>query len=60
MPSTKPLARRRPDDSSFRGRSLAGLLYLLREMEAENEIPTLPIYLDSPMALKALKPVKII
>ena len=36
------------------GRSQS-LLYLLREMEAESEIPTLPIYLDSPMALKALE-----
>lgn len=36
------------------GRSQS-LLYLLREMETENEIPTLPIFLDSPMALKALE-----
>ena len=36
------------------GRSQS-LLYLLREMEAESEIPTLPNYLDSPMALKALE-----
>lgn len=35
------------------GRSQS-LLYLLREMEEANEIPVLPIYLDSPMALKAL------
>lgn len=36
------------------GRSQS-LLYLLREMEEAGEIPTLPIFLDSPMALKALE-----
>jgi len=36
------------------GRSQS-LLYLLREMEETGEIPVLPIYLDSPMALKALE-----
>lgn len=36
------------------GRSQS-LLFLLREMEEQKEIPTLPVYLDSPMALKALE-----
>ena len=29
------------------------LLYILRELEEQNEIPTLPVYVDSPMAIDA-------
>ncbi len=36
------------------GRSQS-LLYLIRELEEEGAIPSVPIYLDSPMALKALE-----
>lgn len=36
------------------GRSQS-LLYLLRELEDDGSIPSVPIYLDSPMALKALQ-----
>ncbi len=31
------------------------LLYTLRELESEGRIPTLPVYVDSPMAIKATK-----
>jgi metallo-beta-lactamase family protein len=31
------------------------LLYTLRELEEEKEIPSLPVYLDSPMAINATK-----
>jgi metallo-beta-lactamase family protein len=30
------------------------LLYIIRELEVENEIPVLPVYLDSPMAVDAV------
>jgi metallo-beta-lactamase family protein len=30
------------------------LLYILRELELENQIPVLPVYLDSPMAVNAV------
>jgi metallo-beta-lactamase family protein len=30
------------------------LLYIIRELEFENEIPVLPVYLDSPMAVDAV------
>jgi metallo-beta-lactamase family protein len=30
------------------------LLYILRELELENEIPVLPVYVDSPMAIDAV------
>ena len=30
------------------------LLYILRELESENEIPVLPVYVDSPMAVDAV------
>ncbi|MDQ8182164.1 MBL fold metallo-hydrolase [Pelagicoccus sp. SDUM812005] len=36
------------------GRSQS-LLYLIRELEEDGSIPSVPIYLDSPMALKALE-----
>ncbi|EDY82757.1 RNA-metabolising metallo-beta-lactamase family [Verrucomicrobiia bacterium DG1235] len=36
------------------GRSQS-LLYLIRELEEEGAVPAVPIYLDSPMALKALE-----
>ncbi|MDQ8200758.1 MBL fold metallo-hydrolase [Pelagicoccus enzymogenes] len=36
------------------GRSQS-LLFLIRELESEGAIPSVPIYLDSPMALKALE-----
>src|SRR5437879_12496853 len=29
------------------------LLYILRELEVENKIPVLPVYVDSPMAVAA-------
>src|SRR6185295_11229519 len=31
------------------------LLYVLRELELENEIPVLPVYVDSPMAVDAVE-----
>lgn len=31
------------------------LLYVLRDMEAKGDIPKLPVYVDSPMAIKATK-----
>jgi metallo-beta-lactamase family protein len=31
------------------------LLYVLRELEQENQIPVLPVYVDSPMAVDAVK-----
>src|SRR5262245_17730084 len=31
------------------------LLYILRELEQENAIPTLPVYVDSPMAVSAFE-----
>jgi metallo-beta-lactamase family protein len=31
------------------------LLYLLRELEQENQIPILPVYVDSPMAVDAME-----
>lgn len=31
------------------------LLYILRELESEEKIPVLPVYVDSPMAIKATK-----
>jgi metallo-beta-lactamase family protein len=31
------------------------LLYILRELETEGEIPVLPVYLDSPMAVDAME-----
>jgi metallo-beta-lactamase family protein len=30
------------------------LLYILRELESENQIPVLPVYVDSPMAVNAV------
>jgi metallo-beta-lactamase family protein len=31
------------------------ILYILRELETENQIPVLPVYLDSPMAVDAVE-----